>query len=147
MKPSTKENLPSEWIILSDPVFKHIPTYRYLEMFNETESCKSINWLLTLTWDFICICWIWENSSGFSMLLHNQGNLLRGIDKKTVRRKCISICILTLYNVILRIARNLLETNENIKIESHSFCHIICDWFLWGCSKFCENFMDWSLGQ
>ena len=38
----------------------------------------------------------------------------------------------TLYNVILRIARNLLETRENIKIESHPFYHIICDWFSWG---------------
>ena len=35
----------------------------------------------------------------------------------------------TLYNVILRIARNFLETRENIKIESHPFYHIICDWF------------------
>ena len=33
----------------------------------------------------------------------------------------------TLYNDILRIARNLLETRENIKIESHPFYHIICD--------------------
>ena len=33
----------------------------------------------------------------------------------------------TLYNVILRIARNLLETRENIKIESHPFYHIIYD--------------------
>ena len=33
----------------------------------------------------------------------------------------------TLYSVILRIARNLLETRENIKIESHLFYHIICD--------------------
>jgi hypothetical protein len=30
-------------------------------------------------------------------------------------------CILWLYNVILRIARNLLETRKNIKIESHPF--------------------------
>ena len=44
----------------------------------------------------------------------------------------------TLYNDILRIARNLLETRENIKIESHSFYHIICDWFSWGSSK--KNF-------
>ena len=43
--------------------------------------------------------------------------------------------ILTLYNTILRIARNLLETRENIKIESHSFYHIICDRFSWGSSK------------
>ena len=33
----------------------------------------------------------------------------------------------TLYNVILRIARNLPETKETIKIESHPFSHIICD--------------------
>ena len=31
---------------------------------------------------------------------------------------------------ILRTARNLLETKENIKIESHSFYRIICDTFL-----------------
>ena len=36
----------------------------------------------------------------------------------------------TLYNYILRIARNLLETRENIKIEFHLFYHIICDWFV-----------------
>ena len=41
----------------------------------------------------------------------------------------------TLYNTILRIARNLLETRENIKTESHSFYHIICDRFSWGSSK------------
>ena len=33
----------------------------------------------------------------------------------------------TLYNDILRIARNLLETRENTKIESHPFYHIIYD--------------------
>ena len=44
----------------------------------------------------------------------------------------------TLYNAILRIARNLLETRENIKIESHSFYHLICDKFSWGSSK--KNF-------
>ena len=29
-----------------------------------------------------------------------------------------------------------METRENIKIESHPFHHIICDWFLLGWSKF-----------
>ena len=80
----------------------------------------------------------------------------------------------TLYNTILRIARNLLETKENIKIESDSFYHIIFDRFSWGSSKFffffekknpkwpifkmavfqnrqflkffCKNFTDWCLG-
>ena len=33
----------------------------------------------------------------------------------------------TLYNDRLRIARKLVETSENIKIESHPFHHIICD--------------------
>ena len=33
----------------------------------------------------------------------------------------------TLYNKLFRIARNLVETRENIKIESRSFYHIICD--------------------
>ena len=35
----------------------------------------------------------------------------------------------TLYKIILRIARNLLEIKENIKIESHPFYHMICDRF------------------
>jgi hypothetical protein len=47
----------------------------------------------------------------------------------------IRFLMITLYNVILRISRNLLETRENIKIESHPFYHIICDWFSWGSSK------------
>jgi hypothetical protein len=33
----------------------------------------------------------------------------------------------TLYNVILRIARNFLETWENIKISTHPFYHINLD--------------------
>ena len=41
----------------------------------------------------------------------------------------------TLYNVILRIARNLLETRENIKISTHPFYPINLDWFSWGWSK------------
>ena len=44
----------------------------------------------------------------------------------------------TLYNDILRIARNLLETRENIKIDIHPFYHIICDWFSWGSSNWQE---------
>ena len=41
----------------------------------------------------------------------------------------------TLYNVILRIARNFLETRENVKISTHPFYHTNLDWFSWGCSK------------
>ena len=33
----------------------------------------------------------------------------------------------TLYNVILRIAKNFLETRENIKISTHLFYHINLD--------------------
>ena len=65
-----------------------------------------------------------------------------------------------LYNIILCIARNLLETRENIKIESHPFYPINLGWFSWGWSKkkfflkkfrqfsifFRQNFIDWSLG-
>ena len=46
----------------------------------------------------------------------------------------------TLYNSILRIAMNLLETRENIKIESHSFYYIIYDRFSWGSIKKKKNF-------
>ena len=37
----------------------------------------------------------------------------------------------TLYNVILRIARNFLETRENIKILTHPIYHKNLDWFSW----------------
>ena len=39
--------------------------------------------------------------------------------------------LLTLHNVILQTARNLLETKKNITIEPHPFYYIICDWFYW----------------
>ena len=48
----------------------------------------------------------------------------------------------TLYNTILRIARSLLETRVNIKIESHLFYHIICDRFSWGSSKRKKNLLQ-----
>ena len=35
----------------------------------------------------------------------------------------------TLYNTILRIARNFLETRENVKIPTHPFYHKNLDWF------------------
>ena len=41
----------------------------------------------------------------------------------------------TLYNVILRIARNFLETRENVKISTHPFYHTNLDWFSWEWSK------------
>ena len=41
----------------------------------------------------------------------------------------------TLYNTILRIARNFLETRENIKILTHPFYHINLVWFSWEWSK------------
>ena len=41
----------------------------------------------------------------------------------------------TLYNATLRIARNFLETRENIKISPHPFNHINLGWFSWKWSK------------
>ena len=46
----------------------------------------------------------------------------------------------TLYNAILRIARNFLETRENIKISTHPFYHTNLDWFSWEWSKKKELF-------
>ena len=43
--------------------------------------------------------------------------------------------VLTLYNAILRIARNFLETRENIKILTHLFYHINLGGFSWEWSK------------
>ena len=36
-----------------------------------------------------------------------------------------------LHCIILRIARNFVETRENIKILTHPFYHINLDWFSW----------------
>ena len=41
----------------------------------------------------------------------------------------------TLYNAILRTARNFLETRKNIKILTHPFYHINLGWFSWEWSK------------
>ena len=46
----------------------------------------------------------------------------------------------TLYNTILRIVRNFLETSENIKILTHSFYHINLDRFSWEENKKKKNF-------
>ena len=43
--------------------------------------------------------------------------------------------VLTLYNIILRIARNFLETRENVKILTHLVYHTNLDWFSWEWSK------------
>ena len=48
----------------------------------------------------------------------------------------------TLYNVTLRIARNFLETRENIKISTHLFYHINLGWFSWEWSK--KKFFFWK---
>ena len=42
----------------------------------------------------------------------------------------------TLYNAILRTARNFLETRENVKILTHPFYHINLSWFSCEWSKF-----------
>ena len=42
---------------------------------------------------------------------------------------------LTLYNEILRIARNFLETRENVKISTHPVYRMNLDWFSWEWSK------------
>jgi hypothetical protein len=57
------------------------------------------------------------------------------IQSKPTQQNALYCWMKAFYNVILRIARNLLETKENIKIESHPFYHKICDWFSWGWSK------------
>ena len=45
----------------------------------------------------------------------------------------------TLYNTILRIARNFLETRENIKILTYPFYHINLGWFSWEWRKKKKN--------
>ena len=73
------------------------------------------------------ICQIHQNFDNITLAFVNKNHFKRVNTEFTLR--------LTLYNVILRITRNFLETRENTKIESHPFYHIICDWFSWGSSK------------
>ena len=83
---------------------------------------------------FLWVCWFFgKNLSNFvssDWKLHNPychtavPNILQQVWKSS-----------TLYKELLRIARNLLETRENIKIESCSFYHIIFGWFSWGSSQ------------
>ena len=61
----------------------------------------------------------------------------------------LSVCIslvycgkYALYNVLLSIARNFLETRESIKISTHPFYHVNLDWFSWEWSK--KKFFFWK---
>ena len=55
----------------------------------------------------------------------------------------LDICFaLTLYNAKLRIARNFLETKENIKISTHPFYHINLGWISWEWSNFFFFFFE-----
>ena len=71
------------------------------------------------------------------MVLTNQ--LIYLVNVKTTRKTFSNyVCLMswyTLYNAILRIARNFLETRENIKILTHPFYHINLGWFSWEWSK------------
>ena len=53
---------------------------------------------------------------------------------------CTAWC--TLYNAILRIARNFLETRENIKILTHPLYHINLGWFSWEWRKKKKKILD-----
>ena len=153
-----------------------------------------INWPLLFSWYLVvftfctfksCLKWAWYTKNTTYIPYRNDIIWLWSFHlffKCSILRRTLipsflmlpNSTVLTLYNTILRIARNLLETRENIKIESHSFYHIICDRFSWGSSKkkffflkkkskmadfqnrrfskspilnfFCENIMYWSLG-
>ena len=65
-----------------------------------------------------------SNSSTFKKIFGPRGHLID-----------YSYTYLTLYNAILRIARNFLETRESIKISTHPFYHVNLDWFSWEWSK------------
>ena len=83
------------------------------------------------------MCWVWL----YLMDLKKVFEILV-LKSFALELKSLKLQTPTLYNVILRIARNLLETKENIKIESHPFYHIICDWFSWGWSKKINIFFE-----
>ena len=60
---------------------------------------------------------------------------------KVILIKVLAAKLYTLYNAILRIARNFLETKENVKISAHPFSHINLGWFSLEWSK---NFFFFS---
>ena len=53
----------------------------------------------------------------------------------TLLEQSVPLVTVTLYNVILRIARNLLETRENVKILTHPVYLTNLDWLSWEWSK------------
>ena len=79
-------------------------------------------------------CLLDKKTSKICKKFHFHDGLLRADQGRT--KNIISIsCIYTLYNAILRIARNFLETRENIKISTHPYYHINLGWFSWEWSK------------
>ena len=89
----------------------------------------------------VCILYVWSIGRKEMLQAHTPLHYDLNICKRhwvTFPNQCVRIlywgaffCICIIYrtpcNVILRIARNLLKTRENIKIESHPYYHIICD--------------------
>ena len=67
-----------------------------------------------------------QNISQFDYILTKKYPRIFMVQAKTIYSKTIARTkkLLTLYNAILRIVRNFLETRENIKISTHPFYHI-----------------------
>ena len=83
-------------------------------------SVVCINQVRTFYWKHVTF---WQGREHSSREVHTVADCVKFCPKNM--NLCIYISKHSLYNVILRIARNLLETRENIKIKSHPFYHIL----------------------
>ena len=119
----------------------------------KTCSCGPVRYFGTLFWDDITIFWdehllllrfgpirslfnYHHNKLSSQNIVISSKHNVRKYHPDDMRRfitltnkTCllIKLGLYTLYNVILRIARNFLETRENIKISTHPFYHINLD--------------------
>ena len=93
-------------------------------------TCRGPNSLLS--WNIFC-GWNLHHISVLCTFMHIE--LTKPMEVLSSSWRSLPHATHTLYNTILRIARNFPETRENIKILTHLFYHINLGWFSWEWSK------------
>ena len=78
-------------------------------------------------WDFFSVIDFGKKFSGMQKLLRSTHKIILRISTLIKIQTILEVAIHTLYNVLLRIARKLLETRENVKISTHPVYHTNLD--------------------
>ena len=113
----------------------------FLKYVNKINFVQKIVEFFSIVWPFVIVksCNFWLRLDSLESYGALQAPSLEGGTLAPTSAR--SNNIYTLYNAILRIARNFLETRENIKISTHPFYHTNLDWFSWEWSK--KKFFFW----